>query len=284
LLPVASVVFVVVCSVVPFAYAQSTGITSILDLQYPSTAVLQGGVAQVTVTFKVYFNYYHNPQGYLIFGVFDSRASTYVKGSATSAPDQCQLPASAQYPNSAMCGIVPSTSSGSEYGVFTLTFNAPQDYALSAVALIWDSTNLQSGNQVGSVARSDFTISVTGQAATSSITSLTTTSSTNPATSTTPSTSPTSSAVMTSITTTTPGTQSTLDSTALLALVILLVVLAAVVALVALRRRPARPTPPAMPVQSRQAASEPSQAFCTNCGARLPAGYRFCGKCGAKQQ
>jgi hypothetical protein len=62
-------------AVAPNVQAQASGITSILDLKYPSQATLQSGMAEVTVTFSVYYNYYSNPQGYLVFGVADPSTS-----------------------------------------------------------------------------------------------------------------------------------------------------------------------------------------------------------------
>lgn len=146
---VSVVLLVLIClTAISNVQAQVSGITSILDLQYPSQAALQNGVAQVTVTFTVYYNYYYNPQGYLVFGIYDSRESNYAKGSAAATPNQCQTLAGTQYNNAALCAIVPSSNSGSESAVFTLTFNSPQQYTLSAVTLIWDTRNLQSGNLV----------------------------------------------------------------------------------------------------------------------------------------
>lgn len=286
---VSVVLLVLIClTTIPNAQAQASGITSILNLQYPSQAALQNGVAQVTVTFTVYYNYYYNPQGYLVFGIYDTRASNYANGTATATPDRCQTLAGAQYTNAALCAIVPSSSSGAEPAVFTLTFNSPQEYTLSAVTLIWDARNLQSGNQVsGSANKSDFTISVTGQTvSTSSLaTSSTTISSTVTTTSATATTSPTISTIASgSMTVSTLTVQSPLDNTLLLTAIILVVVLAAVIVFVAFRRRNARPISGTRNVEEEQQTPKPSASFCTNCGARLPEGYRFCGKCGEKQQ
>lgn len=291
---VSVVLLVLIClTTIPNAQAQASGITSILNLQYPSQVALQNGVAQVTVTFTVYYNYYYNPQGYLVFGIYDTRASNYANGTATATPDQCQTLAGAQYTNAALCAIVPSSSSGAEPAVFTLTFNSPQEYTLSAVTLIWDTRNLQSGNQVsGSANKSDFTISVTGQTVsissttTSSLTtSSTTISSTITTTSATATTSPTISTIASgSMTVSTLTVQSPLDNTLLLTAIILVVVLAAVIVFVAFRRRNARPISRTRNVEEEQQTPKPSASFCTNCGARLPEGYRFCGKCGEKQQ
>jgi hypothetical protein len=273
-------------AIIPNLQAQVSGITSILDLQYPSQAALQNGEAQVTVTFTVYYNYYYNPQGYLVFGVYDTGASNYVKGSATATPDQCQKLAGGQYTDAALCAIVPSSNSGSESAVFTLAFNSPQVYALSAVSLIWDTRNLQSGSQVsGSASKSDFTISVTGQTVSTSstttssfTTSSTAISSTSSATATTSLTTSTTA----SSTTSSPSVQSSLDNMMLLTVIVLVVVLAAVIVFVASRRRNARPRK--TNAVEGQETQKPSRSFCTNCGARLPEGYRFCGKCGERQQ
>jgi len=67
-----------------------------------------------------------------------------------------------------------------------------------------------------------------------------------------------------------------------IAIVIVLVLVAALVLMK--RRKP--PTPPTQPVTtappgvSQQA---PTQKFCVNCGAPLPADAQFCGKCGSQQ-
>jgi ribosomal protein L40E len=78
--------------------------------------------------------------------------------------------------------------------------------------------------------------------------------------------------------------QSPLDNTLLLTVIILVVVLVAVIVFVAFRRRNARPISRTRNVEEEQQTPKPSASFCTNCGARLPEGYRFCGKCGEKQQ
>jgi hypothetical protein len=84
----------------------NTGITSILNLQYPSQAVLQNGVAQVTVTFTVYYSDYWNPQGFLIFGVWSIAGASYVKGSAASTPYPCQSLTGTSLAGDAVCAVV----------------------------------------------------------------------------------------------------------------------------------------------------------------------------------
>jgi hypothetical protein len=146
-------------AVVPNVQAQS-GITSILNLQHPQQVELQGGTAQATVTFTVYYNYYYNPQGYLVFDINDPSTSNLLQGSATATPVPCQSLTGTQNANSALCEIVPASSYGTESASFTLTFNSAQQYALRAAAGVVD----QSGNVVtGSTSSAQFTISVTGQ-------------------------------------------------------------------------------------------------------------------------
>lgn len=96
---------VLIClTIIPNAQAQASGITSITNVQYASQAVLQNGVAQVTVAFAVYYNYYYNPQGYLVFGIYDTRTSNLVKGSATATPSPCQSLIGTTFVDSAVCG------------------------------------------------------------------------------------------------------------------------------------------------------------------------------------
>jgi len=154
-----------ICLAATPTVAGQTGITSILHLQYRSQAALQNGVAQIPVTFTLYFNYYRNPQGYLVFGIFLSGTSTPVDGSATSTPDPCQSLVGTPYASDAICAMIPPVSAGTESASATLILNQAQQYSLSVVTFVWDSTNLQSGNQVqGSTSITDFTITITGQA------------------------------------------------------------------------------------------------------------------------
>jgi hypothetical protein len=155
-------------AIVPSVQAQASGITSILGLKYPSQATLQNGVAQATVTFSVYYNYYRNPQGYLVFGIADQSASEYVKGTATATPVPCQPITETEYANAALCAVVPASSSGSESASFILTFNSPGQHSLSVLTFVWDSRNLLSGNvATGSSNSRNFEITVTGQVQTS---------------------------------------------------------------------------------------------------------------------
>ena len=172
---------VLVClSTAPTVHGQA-GITSVLNLHFTSHAALQNGVAQVPMTFTLYYGNYENPGGYLAFGVYVSGTSNLVNGSATSTPDPCQSLAGTPYQNAAVCAIVAGTASGSESASATLMLNQAQQYSLSLVTFVWDSMNLQSGNRVpGSTSESDFTVTVTGQATS------TTSTSTSPMTGTTP--------------------------------------------------------------------------------------------------
>ena len=145
-------------ALVPSVQAQS-GITTILNLQYPSEVALQGGTAQATVTFTVYYNYYYNPLGgYLLFGVWDAQTSKAIPGSATATLVPC-APA-ANNAGYAICEVVPNSGSGSESASFALTFNSAQQYNLQAAAAVVD----EYGNTVtGSSSHADFTITVTGR-------------------------------------------------------------------------------------------------------------------------
>jgi len=65
--------------------------------------------------------------------------------------------------------------------------------------------------------------------------------------------------------------------------IVIVIVLVAVLVLMK-RRKP--PTPPAQPVTTAPpgvAQQAPTQKFCVNCGAPLPADAQFCGKCGSQQ-
>lgn len=280
---VSVVLLVLVClAAIPNAQAQASGITSILDLQYPDQAVLQSGVAQVTVTFKVYYNLYYNPGGYLVFGIYDTLSSNYVKGSAATMPNICQTVTGAQYANVALCAITPFTPSGSESALFTLTFNAAKGYDLSVVTFIWDTRNLQSGNLIrGSDNKVDFAISVTGQALTTA-----TTSSSIATTSVTPGTiPPTTSTTLSSSSsvTSTLDVQPQSDYTALLPVIIIVALFAAVIVFVVFRHQNARSISGSRGVEQRRPTPKPSASFCMNCGTRLPEGDRFCSECGGKQ-
>ena len=159
-------ILLICLAIVPNVQANS-GITSILNLQYPSQAALQNGVAQVTVKFTVYYNDYWNPQGSLVFGVWSIAGASYVKGSAASTPYPCQSLAGTSLAGDAVCAVIPAGSSGTQSASFTLTFNSPQQYALRAVTGVED----QAGNVApGSTSKSDFAITVTGQASTGSTT------------------------------------------------------------------------------------------------------------------
>ena len=172
-LPCLAILLIWLTIVAPNVQAQPSGITSIINVQYPSQAVLQNGVAQVEVTFTVYYNQYYNPQGYLVFGIFDTSSSNFVTGSATASPVPCQSLAGTSYADSALCATVPSSSSGTESASFTLTLDVPQQYSLRAVAFAWDSTNLNSGNVIiGSRSSATVTITVTGPTVSATITNL----------------------------------------------------------------------------------------------------------------
>jgi hypothetical protein len=133
--------------------------TTITALQYPTQAVLQNGVAQVTVTFTV--SYAGLPSSdFLGFGIQYAGTSTWVKGSGTSGPDQCYPNAGTDMANSAACVTTPSSSSGTESASFSLTFNSTQQYSLRAVAVIADSSHTVLSS---SVTVQSFAISVTSQ-------------------------------------------------------------------------------------------------------------------------
>ena len=279
-------------TVLPNAQAQAAGITSIANLQYPSQATLQNGIAQVAVTFTVYYNYYYNPQGYLIFAIYTAGNTTIVQGSAAAWPDPCQSLAGTSYANSAICAVVPAMDSGTDSASFMLTFNSAQQYSLTIVSFIWNTRNLQSGNQVsGSTNTSSLTISVTGQTVS---TPSTTTSSTLSSTAiSSPSTSTSTTLTTSAATGTTPGVsmstmstsseQSTSNYTEPVVVIAIIVVVAVAILFVASRRRTARPTSTKMK-ENEERTAKPSASFCTNCGAILPEGNTFCSQCGKKQK
>ena len=276
-------------TVVPIAQAQAAGITSITDVQYSSQAALQNGVARATVTFTLYYNYYYNPQGYLVFGIYDTSTSNLVKGSAAASPTPCQSLAGTSYADAAVCAVVPATPSGTESASFILTFNSAKQYSYSILSFIWDTRNLQSGSQVsGSTNTWSVTISVTGQTvstpsttASSSAVSSTAISSTITSTSTTATTSAaTGKTSSSSMSTNTPSEQSTTNYTQPLVVIALIVAVAVAIIFVVSRRRTASP----ISTKEREPAPQPSESFCSNCGARLPQGDTFCGECGEKQE
>jgi hypothetical protein len=267
-------ILLICVAVVPNVQAQ-LGITSIDNLQFPAEAVLQNGVAQVTVTFTVYYNYFMGDR--LFFGIYDTFTSNVLRGSAKATPVPCQPSAA----NAARCEAMPASKSGTESASFILTFNSAQQYALRAITGILD----QSGNVAPrSTATADFTITVTGQTVSTTSTSSTAMSS---ITSLTPieiviaTTSPT--LTISTTTSRAPTAQETQNVTGDILvpsnLMIFVVGLAAAVAVfVALKRRAARPT---STKQTRGEALQPSASFCTQCGARLLEGYRFCHECGS---
>ena len=292
--------FLVICLVaVPNVQAQASGITSITDFKYTAQANLQNGVAKTTVTFTVYYNYYYNPQGYLVFGIRYAENSKYVPGSATSTPDSCQSLPGTVYAGVAACAIIPYTPSGTESASFSLTFDSARQYALRAIAGVVD----PSGNFVrDSQALTEFTVTVTGQAVSSSQTSNTqvTASATQSTASTVASATQSTASTVASGQNVTPQDNTTL----ILAGVALIVVLALVVGLVFLRQRgtrskmqgivvpsaaPRRSPPPrveAPEVGDVTSVAQPKKGFkyCVHCGATIPAVVVFCTKCGKKQQ
>ena len=288
---IAALLVLICLTAVPNAQAQAAGITSLTDVQYSSQAALQNGVARATVTFTLYYNYYYNPQGYLVFGIFDTSTSNLVKGSAAASPTPCQSLAGTSYADYAVCAVVPATPSGSESASFILTFNTPQQYSLNIRSFIWDTRDLKAGNQVSGSANSwSVTISVTGQAvstsstaASSSVASSTVVSSTIASTSTAATTSAAAGTTSSSMSTSTSSEQSMLIANYTEPLIMIGLVVAAAVAIifVASRRRSARPT--AATTTKRVATPKPSGSFCTSCGARLPEGDTFCGECGKAQ-
>jgi hypothetical protein len=156
-------------AIIPSVPAQS-GITSMLNLRYPSEVAIQNGVAQATVTVTVYYADYENPQGYLAFGVYDTQTQHVHQGTVSSSPDACQ-PVGAQYADDAVCMVIPTGyQSGSESVSYALTFNSTGQYALSAETGVMD---YQGNEAQGSTSSSDFTIAVTGPPTTTSTTSVT---------------------------------------------------------------------------------------------------------------
>ncbi|HUK51071.1 MAG TPA: zinc ribbon domain-containing protein [Terriglobales bacterium] len=290
LLAVSVTLLVLTCLThLPVAKADTAGITSITDVQYSSQAALQNGVANVAIKFTVYYNYYYNPQGYLVFAIYTKGTSTIVNGSAAAMPDPCQSLAGTIYANSAICAIVPAMNSGTDFASFTLTFNSPQLYSLEIRSFIWDTRNFQSGNQVsGSNNAFSVTISVTGQ--TVSTASTTASSSAASSTATGPTTALTSTAATTSaaagasssisLSTNTPSEQSTSNYTEPIIVIVLIIAVAAAIILAASRRRTARPPS----TEKKAATQKPSGSFCTNCGATVPEGNTFCSNCGAKKK
>ena len=259
--------------------------TAITNLQYPTQAVLQNGVAQATVTFTL--DYTGLPSGdFLALGILyqPHGSGNYVTGSGTSTPDSCTSTAGTKYANSALCVATPSSSSGTESVSFNLTFNSTQQNALYLVAVMGD----KSGNVVSSATSfSDFTISVTTQTA----------SPTTATTATTPLTSTTSEA------TEAPGIGGIPSNLLIVAVVVAVIVIVGVVFL--MRRRaagpkmqeitapaePSRGPPPRMEVPREIEAPptprpSPGQGskYCVHCGATIPAVVMFCTKCGKKQE
>lgn len=104
-------ILLICLAIVPNVQANS-GITSITDLHYPSQATFQNGVAQVTVTFTVYYSDYWNPQGSLLFGVWSIADASYVKGSASTTPYSCQSLAGTKYAGDAVCRGYPGWNLG----------------------------------------------------------------------------------------------------------------------------------------------------------------------------
>jgi hypothetical protein len=150
------IVLLISLTIAPNVQAQTTTIT---NLQYPNQAVLQNGVAQVTVTFTV--SYAGLPSGdWLIFGILYSGTSTYVTGSGTSSPDHCFPSAGTPNAKLAVCVTAPISGSGTESGTFSLTFNSTQLYSLEAGAGMTSASGVLVS---GSVGVQSFTISVTSQ-------------------------------------------------------------------------------------------------------------------------
>lgn len=143
-------------TVAPNVQAQTTTLS---NLQYPTQAVLQNGVAQVTVALTVGFS--NLPSGYYLgFGIVDAGTSNYVTGSVTSTPDSCAPLTGTNYVNSALCATTPTSSSGTESASFTLTLTSARQYNLVAAAVVTD----KSGNVISSSAsRQTFAISVIAQ-------------------------------------------------------------------------------------------------------------------------
>jgi len=109
-----------------WAQAQTVNISG---LQYQ--AVLQNGVAQVTVTFTVSYTdiIISNNGGGLVFGVnlanSDGSAGPWAPGSGTSTPDACDLGSNGNGPTNP-CIVAPQSSFGAESALFTVALNSTQ--------------------------------------------------------------------------------------------------------------------------------------------------------------
>ena len=278
-----------ICLTIVLPAEGQMGIVSILNLQYPSQAALQNGVAQVPVAFTLYYNYYSNPQGYLVFGIYASGTSGPVDGSATSTPDPCQSLTGTPYANAAICAIVPPARAGSESAAATLILTQAQQYSLSVVAFVWDSRNLQSGNRVaGSIYTTHFTITVTGQTASTISTTPNRTQTVTATNSSTPTAAAettqssrlnvisnvSETAVTSSAAQAASSPIGTLSQTDLL-LTGAIVVLATLLAVAVLRR----------PRQGGRAAGRDVRViYCRRCGTQSSTANQFCKSCGAKLQ
>jgi len=134
---------------VPEVQAQTT---SISNLQYPKSAMLGAGT-NIKVSFVVtYSGASRGSYGYgsLVAGVFDADTSGYATGTASSSSDSCV--STPKYADSAVCGLYPSTASGSITFSFGLRFYSSKTYRLSAAAMLASSTD--------SFSSQDFSITV----------------------------------------------------------------------------------------------------------------------------
>ena len=144
------------------AQAQTLNISG---LQYPAQAVLQNGVAQVTVTFTVSYTdiIVSNNGGGLVFGVNlanpDGSAGPWAPGSGTSTPDACDLGSNGNGPTNP-CIVATQSSFGAESASFTVALNSTQPLVACGEPLD------ESGNLIDSALTCQpFTVSVSnGQA------------------------------------------------------------------------------------------------------------------------
>jgi hypothetical protein len=144
-----------------WAQAQTLNISG---LQYPAQAVLQNGVAQITVTFTVsYSDIIVSNNGGLVFGVNlanpDGSAGPWASGSGTSTPDACELGSNGNGPTNP-CTVGPPLSFGSESASFTVALSSTQSLLACGEPLD------ESGNLIDSaLICQSFTVSVSnGQA------------------------------------------------------------------------------------------------------------------------
>jgi len=126
---VISLLILICLTRVPSVWSQAQTL-NISGLQYQ--AVLQNGVAQVTVTFTVSYTdiiISNNGGGGLEFGVNlanpDGSAGPWAPGSGTSTPDACDLGSNGNGPTNP-CIVAPQSSFGAESATFTVALKSTQ--------------------------------------------------------------------------------------------------------------------------------------------------------------